>query len=228
MSNRTRSSPRYSRRRTGAPGLVHAGRDQGADGGTTWPGAHSPGGEKASQVLRLLKSTLEEHRRARLRRHRGEHREQHPGDHALQAEEMEIALEAKQAAQQELEARGSALAMLNAERNAGVQTEQRRAALAARVIGREAAAKASRRSSRTTQGKVRIKKAGADHGRSEGRWRTDGDPGIARTREEARGVLAQKPAIEAAITRLPAIEAEAAWLGGAALEAAQAGPAPGA
>jgi exonuclease SbcC len=158
-------------------------------------------GEKASQVARLLKNTLDERRRVvnalgdvagRIRML----------DEALarRGQEVTQTTRDKVTAQTQLEAAQVHVTQLVAERDAGRGTEERRAALTARLVAaRETVAKgvATLNQDRESQ-QARLRKVTGelDEARSLARQRLTT---LARRREETKAVLDQKPAIVAAI-----------------------------
>ena len=160
-------------------------------------------GEKASQVARLLKNTLDERRRAlnglgdvdaRIR--------------ALEeglarcGQEVTQRTRDKVAAQAQLETAQVHVAQLAAERDAGRGAEERRAALTTRLVAaREAYAKAVATLSQDRgREAARLKKLTVElhEARSLARERRRT---LAKRREEAKAALDQKPAIVAAIER---------------------------
>ncbi len=158
-------------------------------------------GEKASQVARLLKNTLDERRRVlnglgdvdgRIR----------ILEEALSRCSQELAQRTrdKVAAQGQLETAQAQVAQLAAERDAQRGTEERRAAFTTRLAAvREATAKAMATLDQDRQREsARLKKLAVelDEARALARQRL---ATLAKRREEARVVLEQRPAIVAAI-----------------------------
>jgi DNA repair protein SbcC/Rad50 len=169
-------------------------------------------GEKASQVARLLKNTLDERRHVLIGFADVEGRITNI-EAALARCKLELAQRTrdKAAAQAQLEAAQVRLSQLSAERNAARTTETRRAALA----GRLTAARAALAKEITTLNQdreravTRLKQLAVelDEARVLARRRLTT---LNKRREEANAVLAQKPAIVAAIERAKTmVEAEA-------------------
>jgi exonuclease SbcC len=160
-------------------------------------------GEKASQVARLLKNTLDERRRVLngLGDVEGRIRALEEGL-APCGQEVTQRTRDKVAAQAQLEVAQVHVAQLAAERDAGRGAEERRAALTARLASaREANAKAVATLSQDRgREAARLKKLSVElhEARSLARERRRA---LAKRREEAKVALEQKPAIIAAIER---------------------------
>jgi exonuclease SbcC len=167
-------------------------------------------GEKAAQVVRVLKLTQEEQRRV-LHRF-----DDVPGAIRAASESLvccERALEgglaAKAAAEAEVQTCQERLATLRAQRDAGAEVEHRRGVLHARLS--EAQASESRALAVLGEGCAREKRRVQQ---AEGQWAEavhDGENQtavLARRRDEAQTVLARRPSIEAAIACLPGLVAQ--------------------
>src|ERR1700682_3229140 len=169
-------------------------------------------GEKASQVARLLKTTLDDRRR--LVSGFGDVEGRITNIEAVLARcNLELAQRTrdKTTAQAQVEVRQARLAQLSAERDAARATEERRAVLATRLTAaRTALAKGITTLNQDREREVaRLKQLAVelDEARALARQRL---ATLAKRREEGNAVLAQKPAIVAAIEQAKTMgEAEA-------------------